>query len=149
MHKPTVQIGDSVLGPSTRGPDLTETMNIIAHFAIHAGDVKRAKKFYESVFDWKFGTLPGIQDFFQIKGPDDNALGAIQSRTYNAAQKDILGFECSINVDDVEATARAVETAGGQILMKRTAIPHVGWIIKFLDTEGNLCCAVHFDKSAA
>jgi uncharacterized protein len=32
--------------------------------------------------------------------------------------------------------------------MPKTAIPGVGWLIKFLDTEGNLACAVHFDESA-
>jgi predicted enzyme related to lactoylglutathione lyase len=127
---------------------ISVTMNNLAHFAIHATDVSRARNFYESVFDWKFRTLPGAQDFFQIKGPDENTLGAIQSRKYNAAQKEILGFECSISVEDVKATAAAVEGAGGQILMKKTTIPHVGWVIKFLDTEGNLCCAVQFDSSA-
>ena len=30
----------------------------------------------------------------------------------------------------------------------KTAIPGVGWLIKFLDTEGNLACAVKFDTSA-
>ncbi|MEI9809847.1 MAG: hypothetical protein WDO16_19390 [Bacteroidota bacterium] len=35
-----------------------------------------------------------------------------------------------------------VESSGGQILMPKTAIPYVGWITKFLDTEGNLVCAM-------
>jgi predicted enzyme related to lactoylglutathione lyase len=123
-------------------------MNHLAHFAIHASDVSRAKRFYESVFDWQFATYPGGHDFVQIKSPEGAVLGAVQSREYNPAKQDILGFECSINVDDVEATTRAVEAAGGTMLMRKTPIPGVGWVIKFLDSEGNLCCAVNYDKSA-
>ncbi|NHE55963.1 VOC family protein [Cyclobacterium plantarum] len=32
--------------------------------------------------------------------------------------------------------------------MPKTAIPNVGWIAKFLDTEGNLICAMQYDDSA-
>jgi predicted enzyme related to lactoylglutathione lyase len=48
----------------------------------------------------------------------------------------------------VDAAARAVEANGGKIVMPRAAIPGVGWIIKFLDTEGNLVCAVKYDPAA-
>jgi uncharacterized protein len=123
-------------------------MNDLAHFAIHANDVNRTKQFYESVFSWKCETYDHARDFLQIRSTEGKVLGAIQSRKYNPGKQDLLGFECSINVDDVEATARAVEAAGGTILMKKTAIPHVGWIVKFSDTEGNLCCAVNYDSAA-
>jgi predicted enzyme related to lactoylglutathione lyase len=32
--------------------------------------------------------------------------------------------------------------------MKKAAIPGVGWVVKFLDPEGNLACAVHYDPAA-
>jgi len=32
--------------------------------------------------------------------------------------------------------------------MPKTAIPYVGYIAKFLDTEGNLICAMQYDNSA-
>jgi len=51
-------------------------------------------------------------------------------------------------VEDVDAVARAVEANGGKIAMPKTAIPSVGWVVKFLDTEGNLACAVQYDPSA-
>jgi predicted enzyme related to lactoylglutathione lyase len=124
-------------------------MNDLAHFAIHADNVNRTKQFYESVFSWKCETYGDAQDFLQIRSAEGKVLGAIQSRRYNPGKRDLLGFECSINVDDVEATARAVEAAGGTILMRKTAIPHVGWIVKFSDTEGNLCCAVNYDSAAS
>jgi uncharacterized protein len=75
-------------------------------------------------------------------------LGAIQSRKFNSSPQPVYGFECSIVVDDVDAAARAIEANGGKIVMPKAAIPGVAWIVKFLDTEGNLVCAVHYDRAA-
>jgi len=120
------------------------------HFAIQCDDVERARRFYEKVFDWKMSGYKGVDadEFQQIRTAQGKLLGAIQSRKFNSAKSRVLGFECSISVPDVDTTTRAVETAGGTLLMWKTAIPRVGWIIKFLDSEGNLCCAVTQDPAA-
>jgi uncharacterized protein len=124
----------------------------LAHFAIHADDLERARKFYGGVFGWTFQGYGGaMTDFCQIQdgaGSYLAPLGALQSRKFNSAPQPVIGFECSIVVDDVDAAARAVEANGGKIVMPRAAIPGVGWIIKFLDTEGNLVCAVKYDPAA-
>jgi hypothetical protein len=127
--------------------------NQLAHFAIHADDLDRARKFYTGVFGWTFQGFGGgpMTDFCQIRDTAGNLLaplGAIQSRKFNSAPQPVIGFECSITVDDVDAAARAVEANGGKIAMPKTAIPGVGWVIKFLDTEGNLVCAIQFDQAA-
>ncbi len=126
--------------------------NQLAHFAIHADDLERARRFYGGVFGWTFQGYGGpMTDFCQIKDASGNMLaplGAIQSRKFNSAPQPVIGFECSIVVDDVDAAARAVVASGGKIVMPKAAIPGVAWIVKFLDTEGNLVCAVHYDPSA-
>jgi uncharacterized protein len=126
--------------------------NQLTHFAIHAEDLDRARKFYGSVFGWTFQGYGGpMTDFCQIKDASGNMLvplGAIQSRKFNSAPQPVIGFECSITVDDVDAAAGAIEASGGKIVMRKTAIPGVCWIVKFLDTEGNLACAVKPDPAA-
>jgi predicted enzyme related to lactoylglutathione lyase len=126
--------------------------NQLAHFAIHAGDLERARKFYGGVFGWTFQGYGGsMADFCQIQDAQGKflaPLGAIQSRKFNSAPQPVIGFECSIVVDDVDAAARGVEANGGRIVMPEAAIAGVGWIIKFLDTEGNLACAVTYDPAA-
>jgi uncharacterized protein len=117
--------------------------NQLSHFAIQVDDLERARRFYAALFGWTFQGFGGgpITDFCQIKDSGGNLLkplGAMQSRKYNSAPQPVIGFECSIAVDDVDATALAVEANGGNIVMPRAAIPGVGWIVKFLDTEGNL-----------
>ena len=122
----------------------------LCHFAIQCDDVERAGRFYESVFAWKISGYSGVgaDEFKQIATADGKHIGAVQSRKFNPVQERILGYECSISVPDVEEIARKVERAGGTVLMRKAAIPGVGWIVKFLDTEGNLCCATSNDPAA-
>ncbi len=123
--------------------------NKLSHFAIYTEDTNRAKEFYSNVFDWGFQSY-GQQDFLQIK--DDNSdegelIGALQSRNYSPVPEKIIGLECTISVQNVDDIVERVKNNGGQILMPKTTIPYVGWITKFLDTEGNLICAMQYDNN--
>jgi uncharacterized protein len=127
--------------------------NQLMHFAIHADDVKRARKFYSGVFGWGFEGFGGgsMDDFCMMRdaeGKELAPLGAMQKRKYNVAGKEIYGFECTIQVKDLDATAKAVVAQGGKIVMERCAVPTVGWLIKFLDTECNLVVAMQPDPKA-
>jgi hypothetical protein len=57
-------------------------------------------------------------------------------------------LECTIGVENVDEIVDRVKSYGGTLLMPKTAIPYVGWITKFLDTEGNLLCAMQYDNNA-
>lgn len=123
--------------------------NKLTHFAIHIDDIDRAKDFYSEVFDWGF-TSYGPTDFLQIKADkseNGELIGALQSRHYSPTKEKLIGFECSISVENVDEIVKKVENKDGQILMPKTAIPFVGWIVKFLDTEGNLVCAMQYDNT--
>lgn len=122
--------------------------NRMIHFAIHFDDIDRAKSFYDGVFDWGFYSY-GHDDFLQIRvDKTDSAelIGALQSRAFSLVPEKLIGLECTIEVADVDEIIERVKSNGGQILMPKTAIPSVGWITKFLDTEGNLICAMHYDQ---
>jgi len=120
--------------------------NKLTHFAIHADNVDRAKKFYAIVFDWNFASY-GQADFLQIMtGESENSelIGALQSRRYSPVDDRLIGLECTIGVENIEEIIERVREHGGKILMPKTEIPEVGWITKFLDTEGNLICAMQY-----
>ncbi|WP_421811601.1 VOC family protein [Flagellimonas sp.] len=124
--------------------------NQLTHFAIYTDDIERAKKFYDNVFDWGFNSY-GQSDFLQIKddkSDDGELIGALQSRKYSPVSEKVIGFECSIGVENIDFIIEKVKASGGEILMDKTATPYVGWVTKFLDTEGNLLCAVQYDNSA-
>lgn len=124
--------------------------NKLVHFAIHTDDIERAKKFYSGVFDWGFNAY-GPSDFLQIKADNTETgelIGALQSRTYSPVAENLIGLECTIGVANVDEIIERVKNNGGQVLMPKMAIPYVGWIAKFLDTEGNLICAMQYDNNA-
>ena len=124
--------------------------NKLTHFAIHIDDIDRAKSFYESVFEWGFASY-GPTDFLQIKADQSEngeLIGALQARKYSPVEEKIIGLECTISVENVDEIISRVENEGGKILLPKTAIPYVGWITKFLDTEGNLICAMQYASEA-
>lgn len=124
--------------------------NKLTHFAIHTDNLERAKSFYEQVFEWGFASY-GPTDFLQIKADKTEngvLIGALQSRKYSPVKESIIGLECTITVESVDEIIKRVQTNSGRILMPKTAIPYVGWITKFLDTEGNLVCAMQPDNTA-
>ena len=128
-------------------------VNNVAHFAIHADDLERAQKFYGKVFGWQYEGFGGgpMTDFCKITtmdGEDMKPIGAMQSRKFNAAPEKVIGYECSVAVQDVDAVAAAVVANGGTILIPRTLIPTVGHLIFARDTEGNVVGAMQYDPNA-
>jgi predicted enzyme related to lactoylglutathione lyase len=123
--------------------------NKLTHFAIHVDDIKRAQDFYGKVFKWAFADY-GPENFKQIITADEERelLGAIQSRKYSPLDEPIKGMECTISVADVDQVIDSVKANGGKVVMHKAAIPKVGWIAKFLDTEGNLVCVMAHDPLA-
>src|SRR5580693_9221216 len=91
----------------------------LAHFAINADDVDRAKRFYESAFGWKFAAW-GPPGFYQIEGA--GVYGALQGRRELVKGTRTIGFECSIAVDSIDATEKAVLAAGGTVALARSVI---------------------------
>ena len=50
----------------------------------------------------------------------------------------VNGFICTIAVDSIEDTERAVPEAGGEQVLDRMDVPDVGQLAYFKDTEGNI-----------
>ena len=120
--------------------------NNLSHFAIYIDDIDRAKRFYSDLFGWNYNSY-GQDDFLQIKDSSDDdskLIGALQSRKYSPIKEKIIGFECSIAVKNIDEIITKIEGNGGKIVMPKTEIPYVGWLVKFLDTEGNILCAVQY-----
>jgi len=121
----------------------------LAHFAINADDVDASRLIYERIFGWSF-TPWGPPGFFHINTGDTGpqvVQGALQQRRDLVPGRPTLGFECTIAVDDVDATARAVTAAGGEVIMAKTTITGVGDLIWFTDPSGNVAGAMRYDPA--
>jgi predicted enzyme related to lactoylglutathione lyase len=116
----------------------------LRHFAINAADVPRAKAFYEQVFGWSF-TPWGPPSFYQTLSAGHGFVGALQGRR-DIGGKTMPGMEISFGVDDIKATAAAVEAHGGHVIMQPFHIEGVGELIFFQDTEGNVAGAMQYER---
>lgn len=122
----------------------------VAHFAINADDVTRARRFYEKVFGWTFQAW-GPPDFYQIRTgtvAEPGVMGALQKRRELLPGRATVGFECTIAVPSIDQTARTVLAHGGTTLMQKSVIVGVGTLMFFQDTEGNVFGAMEYDRHA-
>lgn len=121
--------------------------NDIAHFAIHADDCERAKAFYSAVFGWTFEPW-GPPGFWRVfTSPDAQVHGALHERREPVSGTGMVGFECTVGVEDVRAIAAAIEKHGGTITMPPMRLETVGELVMFTDTEGNTVGAMQYDRA--
>ncbi len=115
--------------------------NRLAHFAIEADDVDRARAFYQAVFEWEFEPW-GPPEFYLIHGA--GVHGALQKRR-EPMPEGRKGFECSFAVDDLTESIKRVEGAGGKTLGAVVGIPNVGQLVTFADSEGNEAILIQYE----
>ena len=117
--------------------------NNVDFFSVNADDVPRARKFYEAVFGWSFEPW-GPPGFYLIETGKDAAAapapirGALQERRELVPEHKMIGYECTIAVENIDQTIRAIEGSGGRLAAPKFHIPTVGTVAYFLDTEGNV-----------
>lgn len=126
-------------------------MSQVAHFAINADDVPRARRFYEKVFGWRFQAY-GPPGFYMVD-PESAQVsvairGSLQQRREIVKGVPMRGFECTISVGDIQAAAAAVEANGGTIVMPVCTLAGVGQLLFFQDPEGNIAGAMQYDQNA-
>ncbi len=111
----------------------------IVHFEINAKDATRAKRFYGSLFGWKFkeSEIPGIE-YYLIDGA--NPGGAL-----NPMQQE-PGPVIYFDTDNIDASIGKVRELGGKSDDKM-AIPTQGWFAACVDTEGNKFSLFQSDPS--
>ena len=120
--------------------------NNVVHFAIHADDVDRARRFYEAVFGWRFEAWgpPGFLRVHTGTADDPGIEGALHGRMEPLTGTGVRAYECTVSVDDLGPVRDAVVANGGTVLLEAFEIPTVGTLLQFLDTEGNAVAAMRY-----
>lgn len=122
-------------------------MSTIVHIDIAADQPKRAKKFYEDLFDWKFEAIPGEMEYylFETKDLDGNTgVGGGLGKRMGPEQR-MTNF---MGVDSVDEYMLKVESLGGKIIQPKTSVPGWGYMAVCLDTENNVFGLWQEDNSA-
>jgi uncharacterized protein len=113
--------------------------NPVGWFEIYVQDMRRAKAFYETVFDVQLSKLdsPGLEMWaFPMEREAAGAAGAlVHMPGFPSGRNSVLVyFVCT----DCAEEARKAERAGGKIEKAKFAIGQYGYISLVLDTEGNM-----------
>jgi len=112
-------------------------MPTVEHIDISADDIKRAREFYESLFDWKMQAPQGMTDYYLftssgLKG-QTGVGGGLGQRSFPG--QTIINY---IGVNSVDEYAEKVKKLGGKIVQPKMAVQGMGYMVVCSDTENNL-----------
>jgi uncharacterized protein len=129
--------------------------NRVVHFEIHAKDPEKTADFYNNVFGWEITKWdhPEITYWMVMTGPDGEPggiNGGIVERKgpKPEGQVPVSSFVCTLDVSSVDEYVQKVKGAGGELVVPKTAIPTVGWLVYCKDIDGNIFGMMQSDKTA-
>ena len=117
-------------------------MDKVVHFEIPADDVKRAQKFYGSVFGWSMNDVPGM-DYTLISTveTDEKRMpkepGAINGGMMKRMDP-IKSPVITISVTNLEDSINKVERSSGKLVVPKMKVGDIGYSAYVRDTEGNI-----------
>jgi len=126
-------------------------MSRVVHFEIHADDPQRAVNFYRSVFGWEIQKWEGPEDYWLVttgKAPEPGIDGAILKRMGPINGDAVLAYVCTVDVPSIDDAIAKITSNGGTIALPKMAVPGVGWLAYYKDTEGNIFGTMQSDQNA-
>ncbi|MEO1223236.1 MAG: VOC family protein [Pseudomonadota bacterium] len=123
------------------------------HFEIQADDPERARAFYAHVFGWAFEKIADepMAYWYIVTGDEDRGINGgmhVRSGPKPVEGQAVIGFVCTMDVDDLDATLDRALSAGASLAVAKMPIPGVGWQAYVKDTEGNIIGLHQSDASA-
>jgi predicted enzyme related to lactoylglutathione lyase len=105
----------------------------IVHIEFSAKDRKALSKFYANVFGWTVEDIDQM-NYTTFKGGEGlgGGFNPVTDQTPAGTTTVYIG------TDDVTASLKAVERAGGTILVPESEIPNMGKFGLFRDPQGNM-----------
>ncbi|KAE9370109.1 hypothetical protein N431DRAFT_546075 [Stipitochalara longipes BDJ] len=113
---------------------------------IPVADPNRARTFYSAVFDWKCketgnpSPLEGIKEtYFFTKGGALYGCFFLTDKPATPQPADNpVGVHNIFSVKDIEESLELIEKNGGKKHAGKTSIGPLGFVARFIDTEGNI-----------
>ncbi len=118
-------------------------MDKVVHFELPLDDTARGRKFYEEAFGWQTEEWPEFNYIGARSTPIDEKTqlpiepGAINGGMFkrDPAMPHPMVY---MQVKDIEASLKKIESAGGSLVRGKTAVGQMGFIANFKDSEGNI-----------
>lgn len=115
----------------------------VVHFELPYDDADRAREFYARTFGWQLAPMPQMDYTLVTTGPmsEDGQPtepgyinGGMLARTDASTPTPVI----VIDVSDLQAALRDVESAGGSVVTGATPVGDMGVTAYVRDTEGNV-----------
>jgi predicted enzyme related to lactoylglutathione lyase len=106
--------------------------NPVVHFEILAKDSKKAQDFYRQMFDWKIDA-DNPMGYGMVEPGEGGIGGGVGQTTLMVGH-----ITFYVEVDDLDAYLKKVESLGGKTMLKPTAVPGGPSVALFVDPEGHL-----------
>ena len=121
-------------------------MGRIVHFELNVKDVEKTIKFYENVFGWRIEKWDGPLDYWLIMTGEENEPGIGGGLGFE--EEDFPKIVNTIDVENVDEIIKKIEKNGGEIIRPKHAVPGVGWLAYFKDSEGIVTGIMQDDPDA-
>ncbi|MBU2491062.1 MAG: VOC family protein [Bacteroidetes bacterium] len=122
----------------------------VVHFEIHAQEPARAAEFYKNVFNWEISQWGNEQYWIVKTGEKDEPGidGGIMKRHGEVDGEAVIAYVCTIDVDSLDYYGEKVINSGGENVVAKMAVPGIGWLAYFKDTEKNIFGIMQSDPEA-
>jgi len=118
----------------------------IVHFELNVKNVEKTIKFYKEVFGWKIEKWSGPMDYWLIMTGDESEPGIDGGLGY--IEEGFPQVVNTIDIDNIDKFIKKIESNGGEIVRPKHAVPGVGWLAYFKDTEGIVTGIMQEDPEA-
>jgi predicted enzyme related to lactoylglutathione lyase len=112
------------------------------HFEVPYDDGGRARAFYAEAFGWNLMEMPEMDYTMVSTGPVNERSLPAEPGFVNGGMfqrtGELKGPMLTIDVPDIEAALKTVESLGGKALRPKTPVGDMGFSAYFQDPEGNV-----------
>jgi predicted enzyme related to lactoylglutathione lyase len=105
--------------------------NPFVHIELQTTDVAKAKRFYQSLFQWELEEAPEM-DYTMIKVGSGTGGGMMKNPTPGAPSQ----WLAYVLVDDVAAALKKAKSLGAKVCMEETKVGDFGRMGVFTDPTG-------------
>lgn len=110
----------------------------IVHIDFPATNPVESGAFYAKVFAWPVEAPPGYADYPMFLSKSGPSGGFVPVSYANEGMQFNVGEPLVyIGSEDIDADLQRVQANGGDIILTKREIPHVGWWAVFKDPGGN------------
>lgn len=108
--------------------------NPFVHVELNTTDVKKAKAFYGSLFDWKLEDVDmGPAGAYTMIQVGEGTGGGMMRHPVPGAPSAWLSY---VLVDDIAAATQKAKSLGATVMKDVTEVPGAGWLSIIMDPTG-------------